>query len=700
MPLLVRTPAPFKDESLLGYVLRVSEENGYDTPWHVFQLAGLAQCEMRSPSLPPKKLAAILNHEARDLMELAYTSEEAAPAYKLLNHDLGRSAKDSFLRLQEPAFCPHCVQEKGYIEAFWDLSAAIACPEHHCSPISRCPACGESVRWFRPGLLRCRCGADLSEAGSISMTTATVELMGLLKAKLNRAPLEALSNTSGFPVAELDSTPLLALMRLLHTLGKRCLRSQGRSELDQRTSIITAGEVLSDWPRNYHQVLSDIGRLLAEDGLNGVGLSRQFNAFYNGLFARKALSEHVQFLKDEFVIFGLQHWGSAIIDPKLAPKPKQTEEARYISREEYARRYGLSDYKLKQMIADGVVSAKKVAAGKTHRIVIDLANTQPPADSEGIVTVREAAKIIGLPVSVLRHLRTCGAFEAKPRAGQAASWHIDDVKAFLMKGIALADMIDQEPPMISLSEVMRSKFRDANTKGDLVVAILHGHLRALGRKGDSFADLLLDKAEVQLFVRSKRRGAGTETCSIAEAALATGLDPTAVKPAVDLGLLDATERDGQTRVSIASIARLTSCYLSLACLAKELKTTTAKLLRICQEKGVKVQEVPRQNCNSPSRLILLAERDLLLEGWIAAQPRRSDAATSRSREAYELALRNYLRQLTEQGSLLPRRAGSPNKALIARACGFHRDVLYDHQNVVAVLDAHDQLERRLLTSEG
>jgi len=41
MPLLVRHPAPKPTESLLGYVLRVSEGNGYSSPWSVYRLARL-----------------------------------------------------------------------------------------------------------------------------------------------------------------------------------------------------------------------------------------------------------------------------------------------------------------------------------------------------------------------------------------------------------------------------------------------------------------------------------------------------------------------------------------------------------------------------------------------------------------------------------------------------------------------------------
>src|SRR5208283_4872180 len=39
IPLLVRHPAPFPTESLFGYILRLSEENGYTTPWSLLLLA-------------------------------------------------------------------------------------------------------------------------------------------------------------------------------------------------------------------------------------------------------------------------------------------------------------------------------------------------------------------------------------------------------------------------------------------------------------------------------------------------------------------------------------------------------------------------------------------------------------------------------------------------------------------------------------
>ncbi len=39
--LLLRTPPPYEDESLAGYIIRLNESNYYDSPNWILQLAGL-----------------------------------------------------------------------------------------------------------------------------------------------------------------------------------------------------------------------------------------------------------------------------------------------------------------------------------------------------------------------------------------------------------------------------------------------------------------------------------------------------------------------------------------------------------------------------------------------------------------------------------------------------------------------------------
>jgi hypothetical protein len=81
MPLLVRHPAPDPTESLLGYVLRVSEGNGYSSPWSVYCLAGMKSNEMRVSGVKLEKLARITNWPQAKLDAITYSAPPDQPRW-------------------------------------------------------------------------------------------------------------------------------------------------------------------------------------------------------------------------------------------------------------------------------------------------------------------------------------------------------------------------------------------------------------------------------------------------------------------------------------------------------------------------------------------------------------------------------------------------------------------------------------------
>ena len=85
-PLLVRTPLPNNYESLLGYVLRISEENGYQSPAEIAQLAGMSAKHVKSRYLPVRKLAPIVGLNAQEL-ELAAKALPIDEKYPRANPD-------------------------------------------------------------------------------------------------------------------------------------------------------------------------------------------------------------------------------------------------------------------------------------------------------------------------------------------------------------------------------------------------------------------------------------------------------------------------------------------------------------------------------------------------------------------------------------------------------------------------------------
>ena len=689
--MLVHTPSPKPNESLMGFVLRVSDENGYDTPWHILKLADFSQGEMKTAGFPVAKLSSILGCPPEQLERIAYCHGKPRQRFKLLAHDLGSDLKNGPLRLRRPGFCPACVQELGYVEAFWDLSAAIACPIHKRMALRRCPSCGQSLRWFRPGLLTCECGHDLSEAEQAEASPAQVELMEILRHKVLGVPLTAVPGAVQLPVKQLDAIPLRSLLKLLPSLGQQGLRLGDSSQNEVvEAAISAAADILSDWPRGYHQFLTDLGAHFLAEKPGAVGLRKQFEPFYEALFKQRSFANDAQFLREEFVRFGLVQWGHAWIDPKLSGGDEGHTERRFISKTEFARKFGVWKPTLERLIASGAVVTKKVAAGKSIRTLVDLEVSSKLMASSGVLSVREAAARLGIPVSVLGQLRQEGIYRTKPRLGYERSWHLDDVESFLTSGLALvrAENVAVRDT-VELKQLMRLKLRSQSAKADIVKAVFAGRLTVVGHVGLNLGGLLLAKREVDAFLWATRLTVEAGTYSFPEAAEQTGLDLMAVEPAVGLNLLQAVERDSRRRISRESVEQFNERYIPLKLVARQLDTLPAHLWRFLREQSIPVIAVPRSNGNSAQPVLPREHEIRAVALWRerrAAQLEREQLAEQRvSREE---VLRRYLAHLEASQGELPMRGGLPNKRAIAAACGFSREAFYDNPRVTSLLAEH------------
>lgn len=178
---LVRHPAPFPTESLLGYVLRLSEENGYTTPWSLLLLAGMREHEFRTSGIKVAKLAQIANRPQEALEAIAYRwPGDPLRSCRLLGHLLTPQE----LVLTKPKICPDCISEKEFVEAHFDLALMTGCPVHRKALLSACPTCRRPLRWFRPGLLECECGASLVGADRPAVSLAEADLLDIIRCKI------------------------------------------------------------------------------------------------------------------------------------------------------------------------------------------------------------------------------------------------------------------------------------------------------------------------------------------------------------------------------------------------------------------------------------------------------------------------------------------------------------------------------------
>jgi len=380
--MLVRTPSNYPSESLLGYVLRVSEANGYETPWHVLSHANINQGEMATAGFPIGKLAAVLNRTPGELDGISYygTDEMGRREFKLLGHSLGKGLNYSPLRLKHPAICPHCVAEKGHIDAFFDLTLAVACPHHRCTLVNQCPACETPLSWFRPGLLTCKCGASLADAATEPAPTDLVALMAILWSLVHQQ--EVTETAPGFPVSQMLGMQLRSLLLKLPDLGRWSCPSANISPEDL---AVAAAGVLADWPNGFHRFLSRVGhRSLGDKAPAAIGLRKQFDQLYNQLFRVHSCGAEFNWLRDEFVRFGLTEWGEAVVDNKLLRG--NAANHRFVTKKELARQLGVSPVTLRKWHRDGLVDMKAIPTQRQVRYVADsLADgCKPPIPAEGV----------------------------------------------------------------------------------------------------------------------------------------------------------------------------------------------------------------------------------------------------------------------------------------------------------------------------
>ncbi len=693
--LLVRTPFPYRSESLFGYALRVSEQNGYSTPWHVLIHAGLSHGELKTAGFPVEKFAKVLGKLPVELEPIAYCERVAdgGKKYKILGHSLGAEMTAAPLRLNQPAFCPQCVKADGYIDAFWDLKIAVACPVHRVRVLRICPSCGDGLNMFRPGLLQCKCGSSLGNHSLPDESEALCELMGVMFAILHRAPIDSGAFVCGLPVAKLQNVPFGSLMKGLSSLGAYALRVENRAE-DQKNPLELmrrASEILKAWPANFHEFLNQLGARPDFQKSNAVGLRAQFADFYSAMFIGRGWCKDLEFLREEFVNFGLSVWGRAIVDKKMLRRSSDTPPptARFMTLSNLAQAKGVKFVTLQRWEARGLLSLKKTHIGSGKRYVVDAIDLNVSAHHPGeVYGQRQAAAYLRFPVSVLRALRISGHYRVQHIPEHKPQYHQKDLDAFLHRLFerlpldVAGDNLTGPFPSLSLGQIfLQGKVLAVAGKAAFVGAYLDGKVDAIGRSGSSAHDILFARVDVDLHFKTARLAAAKGCLTAAQTATLIDCDPVAIRSLVADGYLVERRRLNRFAVCEKSAKRFSTRFVALSSLANQLQTTSTALLRLCDEEGIRMIRVAR----SADATIAFARRsdseaisDRLAEKRI--KPTRAASCIAR--------VQQYLLHLSGSGDEIPFIGSRINKSEVAKACKVDRKTLADNKIALQMIEAY------------
>lgn len=587
--LLLRTPPPFLGESLLGYVLRVTEENGYESPWQLFSTAGINQKESLSALFPIGKLANILGKTETEIGRHAYSIpiSEGRREFQLLGKSLGHTLHHQPFRLRRPAICCKCIDETGYIDACWDLDAFIACPRHRCLLVDSCATCKEALTWFRPGLSTCKCGAALSDTHVQLADPPTIALMNILWAKVHGKPLIELENPCGLPMQWLDSVPLVSLLKLLRALARHA-----STPFPSRASKTHAtASVLTNWPSGFHSYLAALN---SKTMPTGFGLRKRFAPLYQSLFKHKSLGIDMDFMRKEFIRYGSEQCNDALVPLRM--KGSEHASQRFISAAALAKRLQIHPKTALRLLRTGVVDSKQTETntGIRFNIVDTISLGSQLRRTSNTITARKAGMYIGLPVSVLRALRNSGHYSPEPIACHLRGYWKEDLDALASRLNSINCRSSKPTDLgrtISIGHIMnRCSFGSINRKGDFIAEVLDGLIAPVARSGESFHSLRIDFGDLNSFRLRHAIHDERPVLSTNAAAKLIDCSGNAVHALLMNGLIKrpTNARSGILRSSIDAFLKE---WISIRALASKLGASPSQVKRMTERGGVKLLEL-------------------------------------------------------------------------------------------------------------
>lgn len=706
--MLVATPQPMGRESLYGYLVRLGEANGYPTPTVATSYAGYPRGGLFGLGSKLNGISNVTGVPIGELRSIGYTGQGlgSSAGFSLLGLDVSDGCSNRYLRPKQRAICPQCVVELGYIEAFWDLKIAIACPLHGTAALQHCPKCDNAINWLRPGLLRCRCGASFGSYSSQSISASLQHLLAAVRTRLHGRKVAG--SESQLPIQDLNALSFKELLFLIHMLGRfgantesSVSRANGGVDID----LDAAANALTHWPNGFHQYLDELGRYFQTTRGVHVGLRKQFSPFYHSVFRHKQFRSAFEFLREEFVNFGATTWGRAVIDKKLYRASEPDKPLRFISVAEAARRLHISPVTARKWCASGIIPCQSLKTSGTKRFVIDSEYIAQFERKPGeILEERQAAAFLGIPVSVLRALKKTDHYAAENLPRIMKGYHQTDLVAFRDRLANAANGVRIGEPcrddQRSLRSVLKWTKWGLATKIDLFCAYLDGRVKPVGKRSTDPLSVYFDERQILAFVDNDRRAETVGALTLTQAAERIGCSSDCISELIERGLLCKKSRTGWRVVCTDSVGEFRERFVAVNSLAREHSTTVRRLLRISKQTGVDILKirVPRGYTTS---FVERQSADLLSFTFRKECDERAERARAESAVARDTsAVKKYIGRLAESGEALPRYGNKLNKSAIAKAAGIDRNAIYNIAEIKRLLsdrDTEDAKEHRVRT---
>jgi hypothetical protein len=217
------------------------------------------------------------------------------------------------------------------------------------------------------------------------------------------------------------------------------------------------------------------------------------------------------------------------------------------------------------------------------RVVIDQEMYTFPTSVPGrILTIREAARSIGMPVSVLHLLRERGIYDVVDMSPGLPGFHERDVDRFKDRVKAASRHSASESACqnsVVLSDVLRGRTLSCEEKCDLISALFAGRLSCSPAPKGEIYDLLVPEIQICEYIDRARQQStdinAVDACSLLHCDFDT------LRALISTFYVRGERSGGKWMISRSSVMEFSEQYAPLAKLAVTLGTCSRKIERIC-----------------------------------------------------------------------------------------------------------------------
>lgn len=605
---LVVTPKPYFTESLMGYVLRLTDCNGYNTTSYVIHAMTGKWYSSKVGRLDASPLAELVGLDQAEVTRLSMVATtQSRTVFNIAGCEL--TAHD--LRFDRCKICPKCLAESGHCDAFWDISHACACPKHGTGLVDTCPGCDKLLVWTRGKVCECRCGHDLSKIRAEPAPKAVLQLMAALRAATfqdaSTAPLpQTMAHLSGLDLGQLCKL-IWVMSDTLHRdrQGGRVVRN--RSKLSSYLPEVAGA--LDDWPhgfrkfleRNYAPKLESVECLPAFRKEFAWALVRLSKNTEDG-------SDAYRFIAQEVFTFAAKYWTRSHLSSRgsMFEGIVLPEVMRWGSASECAQVMGLHMSMMKrdaqeQQFPYRLAVSPTSRRGKTYDL--EWARTQQPKSDCRPLGVRQAARILGVSNGVIEVLRKRGHFERCRRlVNRNGVFNREEVDAFGKKiraAVAQAPKVHHKG-LPTIDVLCRRHNLSTDSKATLYEAILDGRIPVRGSAGKSPEQYQIDTGDVfSILVATVAER--DEFISYIEARVKLACADAVLMGLARKGHLMRKRVRGRWRLVRSSVDEFDARYTLVSSVSRQLNRWSRSISTQARRIGIPVQEV---KCDQYVALIL------------------------------------------------------------------------------------------------